>query len=166
MTERTKSLSSEARSLIERTYHWLQPKNRWTKHAYAVFHGDNEHVLELDDEYDLIGKNWKNWEEEHDEFYRYEKDEYEYSTPFVNVEEPTQACLIGSLIVNNDYHKDPVYDEAVNWLNGLVDETKLKADDEYRYAEVDPETRLIYFNDKSPDRRRVMSLLRRGFRKS
>jgi hypothetical protein len=163
MTALHESLSPEARSLIERTYEWLQPKDRWIKRAYAVIRGRDDWVLEMEDEYSLIDKRWQSWEEE-----VYEGDEYDYPdllTPYEKVKEPDQACLIGALITNNNYEKDHVYEEAVVWLNSLVDESKIKSDDGLApaYYDDNPEVRLITFNDKSHDRRRVMNLLRRGF---
>lgn len=161
MTEHTTGLSPEARSLIQRTYEWLQPKGRWTKNAYAVIRGDDDHILAVEEEeYYLIGKGWQDFEEEvWDDDYQ---SVLQYTTPYAHVKEPDQACLVGGLIINNDYTKDHVYEEAVVWLAQLVEKTK-PAENERRPAYAEPEEKVITFNDRSPDRRRVLSLLKRAF---
>ena len=158
------TLSPEAKRLVENTLEWLQPKGRWIKNFYGVVKGKDGYVAELEERDMMEERGWMGWEEEVYHGDSYWDDEYEVVHPYDHKSEVDQACLVGAMLAANDYHDDEAFREAKEFLAQLVLESKEKADALELHGALrnDPESVLTNFNDKSPDRTRVMNLLRRA----
>ena len=112
----TTTLSPEARNLIERTIDWLTPKGRWAK-TWAKFrvNGREIEIDEADALYDRNFRELENWDEETGD-YTYPLEGYKG--------DPQASCLVGSLIINNGYKNDKVFEEAVLFLEKLTSKSQ------------------------------------------
>ena len=183
MTNRD-NLSPEARALIERTINWLTPKGRWVK-TWAKFRLRDGREIEIDEPEELYDRAFHNYES-------YDGWDYDGERPLDEWKgDPTSSCLVGSLIINNNYQRDEVFEEAVLFLEKLARKSgKINAEAFYGYCdkeaygdsscacegcqpdlnELDPDQaieRLVSLNDdqKYSHKRHVLDLFRRAVRR-
>lgn len=153
------TLSPEAKNLIARTIEWLQPKGRWAAGWASIKNKEGKEYF-VDEKWDMFGRGWEDQEEVIDEHF----DEstglyhYEFDYPWKGVE-PEAACVLGALIINNDYKKDRVFEEAQIALAKLI-HPKYDSEEDYELETAD--NIVIDFNDQSPHKQRVMRLLRKA----
>lgn len=133
----------EVKALLKKTREWLDVKGRWCVNEWAVVR--NGITYGLSNREDLDEQDWTGYEVWD------AKKQKDVSLADTKV---FKACLIGALIVNNDYQDDEVVGLSIDMLaakiheKGWGDSTFVGADDI-----------VATFNDKSKSKRKIIDLI-------
>jgi hypothetical protein len=138
-----KKLNKKTKNLLAKTLEDFRQKGKWAKGTYAVIVNGGRHSVDRDELLDLPTMGYT---------------EFAYDNSIVhpfNELEIAQSCLVGNLIVNNNFKADESYSNAIRALAEAIEPGMVNGS----YGDDYLEDVIITYNDSSSDKRRVVRLL-------